>query len=286
MLVRMGNLVSASALADAVYHGRGGRLLGCYWRPKEHKGREKFTSEHIPTAHYCDPQTALAGVPGDGDGRNPLPDPDILQRWWQRWGVRIDRPVTVYDEGRGLYAARAWWVLRWAGLRDVKILDGGLATWLTRGYRVLGGPGNLAQSCTVRVNPGQMPVATLQDVIAADPDVTLIDTRETPRYAGEREVLDLKAGHIPGAINIPNRDLLHEDCTFRSPEEIRDRFAREGITPETPTEKMIIYSGSGNHSAQVIAAMEDAGLQLPRHFVGGWSQWCATPALPVERGRK
>ncbi|MBZ8176556.1 sulfurtransferase [Corynebacterium poyangense] len=280
----MSNFVSVADLAGAVYQGRGGTLLGCYWRPEENAGYRKFSSEHIPTALFCDPQTALAGVPGSADGRNPLPDPDIVMHAFQRWGIRIDRPIVVYDEGRGLFAARAWWILRWAGLREVRILDGGLAEWFRQGHKVLGGPGNLAQSCTVRINPGQMPVATMADVQEAADDVILIDTREPERFAGEREVLDLKAGHIPGAINIPNRDVLREDFTHRSPEEIRQRFAEAGIGPETPTQKMIIYSGSGNHSAQVIAAMEEAGLQIPQHFVGGWSQWCANRKSPVERG--
>ena len=111
----------------------------------------------------------------------------------------------------------------------------------------------------------------------------LIDARETNRFAGRKEYLDLKAGHIPGAINIPTRSVMNPKQSFKPAEELREIFASHGVTRDTIADA-IIYSGSGNHSAQVIAAMNIAGLGTPRHYVGGWSQWCANRNNPVERG--
>ncbi len=125
---------------------------------------------------------------------------------------------------------------------------------------------------------GSMPTATIDDVRAHNG--ILLDARDCRRFAGEREILDLKAGHIPGAVNLPVTDLLNEDFTFRTPAEIRARLAEVGVTDGAD---VIVYSGSGNHSSQALAAMEIAGVHGARHYVGGWSQWSADPKNPVER---
>ena len=127
-----------------------------------------------------------------------------------------------------------------------------------------------------------MPTATIEDVKAHDG--LLLDTRTRNRFAGRRENLDLKAGHIPGAVNVPER-LFHNDGlrTWKSAGEIREVLFDAGLTPDN-VQGAIIYSGSGNHSALALAAMHDAGFTGLRHYVGGWSQWSANPKNPVERG--
>lgn len=108
----------------------------------------------------------------------------------------------------------------------------------------------------------------------------LVDVREPNRYIGRRELLDLKAGHIPGAVNLPLARLMHSDHTYRSPGSIRRAFASVGV--DNP-EDAIIYSGSGLHSAAAIAAMHLAGIPGAAHYVGGWSQWAAHHDNPVDR---
>lgn len=275
----MSNLVSATDLREAVYRGKKITLLASHWAPGEGAGYRMFESEHIPTALFCDPSAALAGVPGSHAGRNPLPDPVHLQRWFRKWGIDQGSRVVVYDEGRGLYAARAWWILRWAGLENVAVLDGGLPAWEREGYPVVGGPGNITAPGDAEVDTGQLRVATIDDVRAHDG--LLLDAREARRFAGHREVLDLKAGHIPGAVNVPVRDLCDDDKTLRGLDEIRERFERAGVTTG---ENVIVYSGSGNHSALLLLAMEMVGLTGAAHYIGGWSQWSADRTNPVERG--
>lgn len=278
----MSTFVTPHSLRDDIWHGQPQTVLASYWAPGKSGGYKKYESEHMPTALFCDPPYALAGIPSSDEGRNPLPEPHYLQDWFGRWGLDADSRVVVYDEGRGLMAARAWWILRWAGIADVQILDGGLRLWDELGFPIVGGPGNFATAIGGQVRTGQLPVVEIDDVrdhVASGG--VLVDTRDARRFAGRREILDLKAGHIPGAINIPVRDLLNEDWTIRSPEEIRARFAEEGITSP---ENVIVYSGSGNHSALALAAMEHAGLGCATHYVGGWSQWAADPENPVQRG--
>ena len=127
-----------------------------------------------------------------------------------------------------------------------------------------------------------MPVATVDDVRARQ-DAPLIDFREPNRFLGRREILDLKAGHIPGAVNLSVWTLMNDDNTFRSPEEIRAHFARVGITEDNAA-SAIVYSGSGIHSSLGLAAMGHAGLPFAAHFVGGWSLWSANRANPIARG--
>ncbi|WP_293770287.1 sulfurtransferase [uncultured Corynebacterium sp.] len=277
----MSILVSPQELNDIIHKGERFTLLASVWEPGEGASYNQFASLHIPTAQYCDAAAALAGVPGSKHGRNPLPDPAQLQRWFETWGIRSDRPVIVYDEGRGLFAGRAWWILRWAGVKEVRILDGGFRNWRKHGFEVMTGPGNIAVDSSVEVSAGSLPTATIEEV--KNHSGLLIDTREPNRFAGRRENLDLKAGHIPGAVNVPERYLHHEDRTWKTKEEILEVCAKAGVTADNAGDA-IIYSGSGNHSALAIAAMAWAGLPIPRHYMGGWSQWSADPANPVERG--
>ena len=275
----MPTFVSAADAREAVYQGKGYTLLASIWEKDSEGGYARYRSEHIPTAYFCDPAAALTGLPGSSDGRNPLPEYVDVQRSLDFWGVREGHPVLVYDQGHGVFAGRAWWILRWAGVEDVRIIDGGLEAWEKIGGPIVGGPGNISVEANVTAKFGSMPVATIDDVRAHTGP--LIDVRSPNRYAGRREILDLKAGHIPGAINIPVDELFTADRLVKSPEEIRARLAEAGITDVADA---IIYSGSGNHSSLAIAALESAGLTGVSHFVGGWSQWAADPKNPVERG--
>lgn len=280
----MSNFIGVSELAKLVADGHGETLIACQWGNEEGAGYRRFVSHHIPTSVFCDPAMALAGVPGSRQGRNPLPDADQLARWFDRWGLHSKRQIVVYDEGHGLFASRAWWILRWAGVEHVRILDGGQKAWDRAGNPLMGGPGNLPLPSDLTPQPAQMHVATLEEVM--DFDGVLIDARQPSRFAGKRETLDLKAGHIPGAINVPVRAIKDENDVLLPAGEIRSVFERAGVPLNTDPKNIIVYSGSGNHSAQLLAAMEDIGLGGAAHYVGGWSQWAARKGLPVERGNE
>ncbi|MCS4490188.1 sulfurtransferase [Corynebacterium sp. ES2794-CONJ1] len=274
-------LITPQELNARVEGGNAPMILASHWAPTEGGGYSQFRSEHISSARYCDTAHSLASMPSSTSGRNPLPDKQTLDKWFAKWGLTLDREVVVYSRERGLFAARAWWMLKYAGVKNVRILDGGQRAWEAAGYEVLGGPGNPRLHDGEGAEVGNMPVATIEDVKAHKG--ILVDCREPNRYAGRKESLDLKAGHIPGAINLPTRAVLNEDYTFKDADTLREVFREAGITAET-IDDVIVYSGSGNHSAQVIVAMAIAGLKAPRHFIGGWSQWCADPKNPTDRG--
>lgn len=276
----MTTFITAHELSEAINNGKSPTILAVLGK-LDVDGNALYQAGHIPTAQYCSPIDALAGVPDTGTGRNPLPDEAIFAREAHKWGLRKNRPVVVYDAGEGVSAARAWWILRWAGVSNVRILDGGHAEWRKQGFQLVGGPGNISVETNVEISVGQMPVATIDDVKAhVGRGGKLVDARQDARFAGRHEILDLKAGHIPGAVNVPVDQLVTEDNTIRDAGEIAERFAAAGVTSG---EDVIVYSGSGNHSAYALAAMEYAGLTGAANYIGGWSQWSFNPENPVER---
>ncbi|WP_066527680.1 sulfurtransferase [Corynebacterium bouchesdurhonense] len=276
----MSVFVSAETLHEHIKSGKRQTVLASLWEAKSGQSWSKFQSEHIPTAVFCDPASQLTGMPGRRGGRNPLPDVETLRRAVRAWGVEPGRPVFIYDGGNGLFAARAWWVLRWAGIEDVSILDGGFAEWDARGLPTVAGPGNVVVPRQVEISTGHLPTAEMEEV--REFEGLLVDARSQRRFQGRREILDLQAGHIPGAVNLPVGDLFEEDSNAVKPaEEIRERLAEVGITQDSDPADAIFYSGSGNHSALLLAAMAHAGLPVPRHYIGGWSQWSANPGNPV-----
>ena len=281
----MSVFVSAEELHARIETGKHQTILASLWEGKEDRAWSKFQSEHIPTALFCDPASQLAGMPGRQQGRNPVPSIDVVARAAKSWGIEAGRPIYIYDTGNGLFAARAWWVLRWAGIEDVYILDGGFAEWDGLGLPTVAGPGQVVVPRVVATSENNMPTASMDEV--KETKALLVDARSKRRFDGLREVLDLRAGHIPGAVNLPVSDLFHEAASERggvkvkSDGEIRDRFAEIGVSQNTAPEDVITYSGSGNHSALLLAAMEHAGLPVATHYVGGWSQWSANADNPV-----
>jgi thiosulfate/3-mercaptopyruvate sulfurtransferase len=254
-------------------------LLDLRWRLGGPPGIESYGHGHLPGAVYLDLDEALAGEPGEG-GRHPLPDPAVLQRHLRAAGVRAGHPVVVYDDVDGSIAARAWWLLRWAGHTDVAVLDGGYPAWVAQG-RPVTTDAPVTESGDIEVHPGGMPVLDADQAAALARDGVLLDARAFPRYAGEVEPVDPQAGHIPGAVNAPSAGNVGEDGQWKRPEELAARFAALGVT-EGPVGA---YCGSGVTASSLVLALEVAGRTEPAAlYTGSWSHWSRDPARPVATG--
>lgn len=239
---------------------------------------ELYAAGHLPGAPHLDLDTALAGPPGVR-GRHPLPDPAVLEDALRACGLDDDTEVVVYDQRTSLAAARAWWVLRWAGHPQVRVLDGGLAAWVRAGHPVTTEPvGPTRGGITVR--PGSVPVLDADGAAAMARHGVLLDVRAAERYRGEVEPIDPVAGHVPGAVNLPMTDLLADDGTFLPPGAVRAAAARAGVHRGTPVGTSC---GSGVTAAQMALALHTAGLAAVP-WVGSWSEWVADPARPVATG--
>ncbi|MFC4021815.1 sulfurtransferase [Micromonospora sp. GCM10011542] len=256
-------------------------LLDVRWRLTGPPGRDDYALGHLPGAVFVDLDTALCGPPGAA-GRHPLPDPAALQATLRAAGVRAGHPVVVYDGGDGLAAARAWWTLRWAGHRPVRLLQGGFAAWVAAG-RPVSTEVPAPTSGDVEVRPGELPVldAARAAALAAADDAVLLDVRAAPRYRGEVEPIDPVAGHVPGAANLPAGEYVGPDGRFPAADVLRERFAAAGVTD---SRAVAAYCGSGVTAAQAVLALHLAGRPDAALYVGSWSNWVADPSRPVATG--
>ncbi len=245
-------------------------------------GPVAYQAGHLPGAVFVDLGTVLAGRPGSG-GRHPLPDPAGLQAALRAAGVRAGQPVIVYDAGGAPptgAAARAWWILRWAGLPDVRVLDGGYAAWLAEGAPVTVDAPDPAPG-DVTVTPGSLPSVDACGAASAVETGVLLDARVPARFRGETEPVDAVAGHIPGAVNAPFGDTLDGTGRLRAPADLRAYFTDLGVDPDRP---VAAYCGSGVTAAQTVLALTVAGFD-PALYVGSWSNWITDPSRPTDVGQ-
>jgi thiosulfate/3-mercaptopyruvate sulfurtransferase len=267
-------LIDVDELAPLVESG-GCTVLDVRYRLGGPPGADEFASAHIPGAAYVDLDSALAGTPGPR-GRHPLPEPDVFEEAMRAAGVRDDLSVVVYDDWGGRAAARCWWLLRWTGHRDVRVLDGGWAAWVATG-RERSDVQKAPQEGDFTARPGRLPVLAAGEVLELAERGVLVDAREPERFRGEVEPVDPVAGHIPGAVNVPTSANLRADGRFRSPEELREVYAM------AHGREVAAYCGSGVTSAHDILAMAVAGIEATL-YPGSWSEWVADPARPVGTG--
>jgi thiosulfate/3-mercaptopyruvate sulfurtransferase len=254
-------------------------ILDVRWALGDPNGKEHHAEAHIPGAVYVDLDTELAAPASSEGGRHPLPELSELQDAARRWGVREGQTVVVYDDNGNLSAARAWWLLRWAGVEQVRILNGALSAWKAAGLPLETGEVTPA-SGDVTLTPDHLPVLSADEAAAFPQSGTLLDARAGERFRGEQEPIDPRAGHIPGAVNVPTAGNLGEDGRFLTPAELRQRFRELGVNAAAP---IGAYCGSGVTAAHLVAALHLAGIEASL-FPGSWSAWSSDPERPVAVG--
>ena len=260
-------------------------ILDVRWALGDPDGYRHYLRGHVPGARFVDLDQELAGAPGPDVGRHPLPSIDDLQAAARSWGLRNGQDVVVYDDTGALAAARAWWLLRWAGVSRVRILDGGLGAWTAGGGTVEPGP-PAPVAGDVTLSAGHLPVLDADSAARLARASILLDARAGARYRAETEPVDARAGHIPGAISAPTTDNLADDRTFRSSAELRERFAALGARVDDGQERAVgVYCGSGVTAAHQVAALAIVGIPAAL-YPGSWSQWSADPNRAVATGEQ
>lgn len=242
-------------------------------------GAAEYARGHVPGAVHLDLDEDLSARPGRHGGRHPLPDMEAFAAKLGALGVGREHEVVVYDQAGTMYAARAWWLLRYAGHDHVRFLDGGLAAYLEAG-------GELTTS--VPTHPAKSFPLELQSEMVVDAEhvrsslgadgTLLLDARSGERYRGEVEPLDPKAGHIPGALNHHYLDSL-QDGRFRPASELR-----RALSKAEEADEVIAYCGSGVSGAHLVLALLEAGVEGPKLYAGSWSDWSSHDDLPVATG--
>jgi thiosulfate/3-mercaptopyruvate sulfurtransferase len=245
-------------------------------------GRAQFAAGHIPGAQFVDLDQDLSDLSRAHElGRHPLPSAERFAAFLSALGISQDDRVICYDQDSGAFAARAWWMLRALGMREVHVLDGGFAAWQREGMQL-----------QTAINPLEPAKAWLKPSFAGGPQidlttlrrelaegaVRLLDARAANRFAGRDEIIDPIAGHVPGALNRPFGDNLIGGL-FKSAAQLRSEF--QSLIGQYAPEQVALMCGSGVTACHNALAMEIAGLPGARLFAPSWSGWILQKAPEV-----
>lgn len=283
--------ITASELA-AIIDEPATRVLDVRWQLGRADGREQHSLAHIPGAVYVDLDTELAVHASPEQGRHPLPTREAFAASARSWGVSAESNVVVYDAVGGTSASRLWWMLRNAGLTSVRILDGGISAWTGAGFVTESGEVAVAPS-DIELSEDHMPTISIDEAEMWCEDGILIDARAAERYRGEVEPVDPRAGHIPGALNVPTFSHLNQDGTIKPRAQLLETFIDAGvIDPQIQGEleheialdrPIAAYCGSGVTASHEIAVLASLGIEAAL-FPGSWSQWSNDPTRTAETG--
>lgn len=278
----MNAIISAPALARELAGNRPPVVLDVRWQlsvpgsgQPRFDGRAAHAEGHVPGAVFVDLDRELAGAAGTA-GRHPLPDLGEFGAAMRKAGVSADVPVVVYDGGQGWAAARAWWLLRWTGHPDVRVLDGGLPSWEGEISADVSAP---AEGDFTPV-PGAVGLLDADGAAALARSGVLFDARAGERYRGDVEPIDRVGGHIPGAVSAPTTETVGTDGRFLPAQKLQDRFRALGAAEGT---EVGVYCGSGVSGAHEVLALAVAGIDAAL-YVGSWSEWSADESRPVAVG--
>ncbi len=237
---------------------------------------QNYTNAHLKGTLFVGVNTQLADIKEDVTfgGRHPLPKPKQFSKTLTDLGITPETWVVVYDDKNGANAAaRFWWMMRSIGHEKVQVLNGGIQAAIEVGFPLSSAVEVPNKVPTYPVQDWQWPTIDLQgmDEMILKDHFAVIDVREPQRYRGETEPIDLVAGHIPGATNIPFTTNLDAKGFFLSPEELKEIYQK--TFENTNPENRVVHCGSGVTACHTLLAMAVADLPIPKLYVGSWSEW-------------
>lgn len=241
--------------------------------------KKRYAEAHLEGAIHVDLEKDLSQPVTDASngGRHPLPQVKEFAELLGRLGINPSSHVVVYDDKAGANAAaRFWWMLRSLGHKHIQVLDGGLAAAINEGLKTTNVITEPVAGSVYPADKWISPTVGIDKVaeVVADPDWIVIDVREAYRYHGESEPIDLTAGHIPGAVNVPYAGNLDSDGHFLSMDELADKYKK--AIGDRKTDHVIVHCGSGVTACHTLLAMEQAGITGAQLYVGSWSEWSRT----------
>jgi thiosulfate/3-mercaptopyruvate sulfurtransferase len=237
---------------------------------------EKYQQQHLRNAIFVDLENQLSDKKSNAadGGRHPLPPVENFAGLLSELGIQPTDHIVVYDDKNGANAAaRFWWMMRAAGHENVQVIDGGYDGAVKAGFPTTDEIPAPKSPSNYAIEKWLLPTVTMQEVdeVRSNNDHYIIDVREAVRYDGITEPIDLVAGHIPGAHNIPFSSNLDSEGKFLSPEQLKEKY--EAAIGNRKPENVIVHCGSGVTACHTILAMDAAGMDIPNLYVGSWSEW-------------
>lgn len=259
------------------------RIIDASWYLPEHgrDARAEYAAAHLPAAVFLDLATDLADP--SAPIRNTVARPESLARTFAAAGIGTEHDVVVYDRLGGFSAGRVWWTLRYAGHERASLLDGGFARWVAEGHPVTA---EIPHPLPAHFDAAPRPewLATREDVLGAleRGDALVVDARSRARFRGEGEEHARHKGHIPGSASVPySENLAGDPPAMRPPDELRERYEREGVRFDRP---VITTCGSGVSACLTAFALTRLGHRHVRVYDGSWAEWGNRDDVPIETG--
>lgn len=252
-------------------------IIDCRYRLDDPKAGEfAYAAGHIPGAIYAHLDRDLSSLPVTDTGRHPLPAPSTMTHLFSKWGINENTQVVAYDDARGVFASRLWWMLQYMGHEAAAVMNGGVQNWVEAGFpTALGHQQNKTALFTGEPRQDRLVII---DQVSDMP--LLIDSREPKRYAGIEEPIDSRAGHIPGAVNYYYANNYGEDGRFLTVDQLQNKLS--ALFERTEPADSTFYCGSGVSACVNLLAVAYAGLGDARLYVGSWSEWSQDTNRPAE----
>jgi thiosulfate/3-mercaptopyruvate sulfurtransferase len=238
--------------------------------------KANYEEKHLDGALFVDLNSQLADIKEDASigGRHPLPKIEDFAQTVANLGISSASRVVIYDDKNGSNAAaRLWWMLKSLGHEKVQVLNGGFQEAEKIGFPTSSKTEIVTKAEAYKTKNWKLQIATIDEVekVSQDKNHIVIDVRDVERYNGETEPIDLVAGHIPGAINIPFTENLDKNGLFLNPKELKEKYSK--VLEKVKTENTIVHCGSGVTACHTLLAIAYAELEIPKLYVGSWSEW-------------
>lgn len=243
-------------------------------------GRERYLREHIPGAGFINLSEDWSDTRSPYN--NTLPQIDALAEAIGRDGISNDNLVVLYSSSHLMWATRAWWLLRYAGHTNVKVLNGNLAAWLDAGLPVEAGAKVYAAATFSPSERADVFVSTAEMVAGMEEGVCTVNALSPALYEGTGEFYYGRRGHIPGSRSLYFSDLLENEF-FLPAEQLHQTLEARGMLSASRT---LIYCGGGIAATLEAFACALVGQENVGVYDGSMSEWAANEELPLTLGSK
>jgi|TARA_B100000768_G_scaffold169467_1_gene175082 thiosulfate/3-mercaptopyruvate sulfurtransferase len=245
-------------------------------------GHSNYLKSHIKNANYINLESDLSSAVTDNSGRHPLKDLSSFSNMLNYYGINNKSQIIVYDDENSSMCARFWWMLKLVGIEKCAVLDGGYKSWVSSKFSTDNSiPKNHKKENITYSYKEEYLISTFElKNKLKDSSLYLLDARDKQRFLGNIEPIDKKAGHIPGAINMPFKENLEKDGKFKKKLDLIKLF--ENIDKDKSRD-IINMCGSGVTACHNFLAMEYCGLRRSRIYVGSWSAWSSYNDNDIEK---